>query len=363
LKIAYIGQMADVATENGISKKIQGQTAAWIEQGHQVRYFSLTPTTRVWSGFTTETDLTARGGILNRGQRSRHMVTKIRSWDPEVIYFRYGYHSSGLPRLFREIPTVGEMNSDDLQEYPLTLSWEKVVYHRLSRKRILGELASMVAVTGELKDRFLSFGKAIEVIGNGIDLEEISSLPGLDSDSPTRLVFVGNTGSPWHGLDRVGEIKRLLPACRIDIVGCNHSDWYEATGTKSPPVGMIFHGMLPRAKYEPLLRDATAAIGTLGLFRKSMNEACPLKVREYLAYGLPVIGAYSDTDVPNDADYFLRLPNSKEPLDGYQQPIRDFIDRWATRRVPRSAIAHLDVKVKERQRLEFMSRFARKKAP
>jgi hypothetical protein len=87
-----------------------------------------------------------------------------------------------------------------------------------------------------------------------------------------------------------------------------------------------------------------------------MDEACPLKAREYLALGLPVIGAYQDTDIPTDADYFLRLPNNSESLAPWRDRISTFIEYWRTRRVPRSAIAHLDVSVKEAQRLAFMEK-------
>jgi hypothetical protein len=40
-----------------------------------------------------------------------------------------------------------------------------------------------------------------------------------------------------------------------------------------------------------------------------MSEASPLKSREYLALGLPVIGAYEDTDIPPDDPVYLQLPN------------------------------------------------------
>jgi glycosyltransferase involved in cell wall biosynthesis len=352
--------MANVANENGISKKIRSQAAVWSQLGHSVRYFSLTPTINVWDEIAPlETDLTARGGLLERGARSRHMANRVRAWNADLIYFRYAYYSPGLPSLFRKIPTVAEINSDDLREYPLTLSWPKLMYHRLWRNTILRELASFVTVTHELKLRFRSFNKPIQVIGNGIDLAAIDPSVVLNAAAPKRLIFVGNTGSPWHGLDRVGEIVRLLPEYSVDVVGCTNTDWRKAVGPVLVPPQITFHGMLPRSAYEPLLHRATAAIGTLGLFQKGMDEACPLKVREYLAFGLPVIGAYNDTDFPSDADYFLQLPNSAAPLDSYKEKLRSFLNGWRERRVPRSSIAHLDTNVKERERLTFMMRFAR----
>jgi hypothetical protein len=88
-----------------------------------------------------------------------------------------------------------------------------------------------------------------------------------------------------------------------------------------------------------------------------MYEACPLKVREYLALGLPVIGAYRDTDIPDESEYFLRLPNDAAPLAPHRETIAAWIDRWRGRRVPRAAIAHFDHLAKEKRRLGFLERF------
>lgn len=359
LRIAYLGQMADVATENGISKKIGTQAKAWRAAGHAVRYFALTPTHEAWPGLAPlETTLIARGSPLVRAWRSLHLARLIRAWKPDVIYFRYAHHSPGLPGLFRAVPTVAEINSDDQTEYPLTLSPLKLAYHRATRAKVLQAAAAFVPVTRELATRFASFGKPTEVIANSIDLADFSlaPLPAVASS----LVFVGSRGTPWHGLERLGEIATLLPQVAIDVIGCGAADW---PGPAPAPATMRFHGELTREHYAPLVARATAAIGTLGLFQKKMEEACPLKVREYFAMGLPVIAAYEDTDVPPNADYFLRLPNNREPLLKFREQMVAWLESWRQRRVARAAIAHLDTRVKEERRLAFLSAIAARRPP
>jgi hypothetical protein len=351
MRIAYLGQMADVSHENGIGKKIAGQGRSWIQAGHTVRYFALAPTTKVWPGLAPlEAELVARGGATQRMLRSFELARRIRAWRPDLIYFRYGYHSAGLPALFREVPTVAELNSDDLKEYPLTLSRAKQLYHRLTRGRVLAPVRAFVPVTHELATRFAGFGKPAEVIANGINLAAFPHAPVPAPGGPLRLVFIGSRDTPWHGLERVAEIGTLFPEAVVDVIG---------TETVPAPANVIFHGELPRTKYEPILLGATAALGTLGLFRKHMDEACPLKVREYLALGLPVLGGYRDTDVPDSADYFLRVPNDSAPLAPLRGRIAHWLEHWRTRRVPREAVAHLDNAVKERQRLAFLQRCVR----
>ena len=70
MRIAYLGQMADVATENGISKKIAAQLAAWSRAGHAVRYFALAPTAAVWAGLpAAAAEVCVRGHPLVRALR------------------------------------------------------------------------------------------------------------------------------------------------------------------------------------------------------------------------------------------------------------------------------------------------------
>lgn len=357
MKIAYLGQMADVSRETSIAKKIRAQCLAWQVAGHTVRYFALAPTMTVWSGFApVETDLLAPGNPLARLLSTPALCHRIRAWQPDVIHFRYAYHSPGLPALFRCIPTVAEINSDDTTEYALTLSRTKQLYHRFTRARLLRSVAGFVPVTHELAERFTPFGRPSCTIANSGDLNAFPLLSTPDSAANLRLVFMGSPGTPWHGLDRISELASLFPHLLFDIIGCTTGDWREEMKAPhlTPPPNLVFHGHLTRTQYEPLLRQATAALGTFGLFRKGMDEACPLKVREYLSYGLPVIGAYRDTDIPESADYYLRLPNAATSLDSHVHEIVVFLTRWTGQRVPRIAIEHLDLHAKEPIRLAFM---------
>jgi glycosyltransferase involved in cell wall biosynthesis len=357
MRIAYLGQMADISTENGISKKIRQQSVAWTAAGHTVRYFAAVPNTVAWSGLEPlETDLIRRGGPVQRLTSSRILCQRIHNWAPDVIYFRYAHHSPGLPHLFASFPTVAEINSDDLREYSLTLSAPKILYHRFTRGRLLRRVRGFVAVTRELAGRFSRFGVRTETIGNSIELAAFPSLPSPAATDRKRLVFIGNTGTPWHGLGRVGDLASLFPEHEFVVIGCTKVDYQCYANTSSVPDNLCLLGMMAQQDYQPLLRTATAAIGTLGLYEKQMEEACPLKVREYLALGLPVIGAYQDTDIPPDSDYFLRLPNNAESLVPWRDQIAGFINQWCARRVPRPDIAHLDVSVKEAQRLAFMEK-------
>ncbi|MNH72616.1 hypothetical protein D3C73_247870 [compost metagenome] len=164
-----------------------------------------------------------------------------------------------------------------------------------------------------------------------------------------QLVFIGSPGQAWHGVDAIAELAKARPRWTFDIIGV---DAAELPGPV--PTNMIFHGRLARKDYQPLLERSDLAIGTLALYRKQMKEASPLKVREYLANGLPVITAYSETDFPEPMSFILQLPNSPGNVrDGLAQ-IDAFASAWRGKKVPRRMISHLDTRVKESQRLSYM---------
>jgi hypothetical protein len=151
----------------------------------------------------------------------------------------------------------------------------------------------------------------------------------------------------YQGIDKILCLAKAFPRWSFDIVG------YEMR-RKDLPSNVRFYGHLSRSEYESILAGADVAIGTLSLYIKNMEEACPLKVREYLAYGIPTIIGYKDTDFPNGAPFLLCLPNTPDNVEKNLDRIEAFVLSWKGKRVPRSEIEHLDLKVKEEKRIIFI---------
>jgi hypothetical protein len=111
-------------------------------------------------------------------------------------------------------------------------------------------------------------------------------------------------------------------------------------------------------EYLPIVAQADVAIGPLALHRKGLSEASALKVAEYLAHGLPVILANAETAFPDGASFLLQLPNTEDNVDVSTGQIRDFVERWRGRRIPRSEVSAIDSRVVERERLSAILRSA-----
>lgn len=93
-----------------------------------------------------------------------------------------------------------------------------------------------------------------------------------------------------------------------------------------------------------------------------MEEASPLKVREALAFGIPLILAYNDTDLGGlDADWLLRLPNTQNNVIENIEAIKNFAYQMMGRRVERSLIAkRVNQRSKEQERLAFFAEIYQK---
>ena len=336
---------------SGPFKKISGQTAAWAAAGIEVGLFVLTIDRYAddWRRLPAAQSVVTRGSGPLVALTKERLISDARRWQPDVIYHRWSLTYPGLVRATRGATVVLEVNTDDVVEYDLMTPLKGRV-NRLTRGMVLRRAAGLSFVTRELVSgpAFARFGRPSVVVANGVDLAAVPHQPAPGNVRP-RLLFIGQPNCPWHGLDKLAALAQAQSGWDFDVVGP------AAAEVPGAPANMAFHGVLAAADYRRLLGAADIGIGTLALHRKSLDEASPLKVREYLATGLPVINGYLDTDFPDGADFLLTLPNTEDNVAHGADRIAAFVQAWAGRRVPREQVLHLDSAAKEQVRLDFFA--------
>jgi hypothetical protein len=356
MRVAYLVHFRG-GGETGIFRKVATQAAEWSRLGAAVGLFVTTAPESAddWRQLPGAVSVrpgaaTARELLVGR----ERLAGDLLRWRPDIVYARHTLLYPGLIRIARSRPTVFEINSNDVTEFRLT-SPRRHRYARLTRGLPLRSAAGLVFVTRELarEPAFARFRKPSIVVANGIRLADVVAVPPARNDRP-RLIFMGHPRSPWHGVDKLNALAAAFPTWAFDVVGPGAD---ELLGPQAPNVTM--HGVLRQPDYRPLLAAADVAVSTLALHRNRMEEACPLKLREYLAAGLPSIIGYEDTDFPNGDDFLLRVPNREGGVADSLQEIEAFVARWKGRRVPREAVARIDVGEKERERLAFLESLAR----
>jgi hypothetical protein len=265
-----------------------------------------------------------------------------------TIIFRMGVCYPAFQRLASFRKMIVEINTDDGSESWLRMGMFKFLAHRYAQRKLLSRAAGAVCVDTVTAALVRHRGLEVLVLGNSINLAAHSPSPAPAFSEP-RLLFLGAEGCVWHGVDKLKVLAERFPRWRIDVVGIGAPDPQERW-----PNNIIFHGFLPRGEYKALLDAADVAVGALALHRKRMSEAPTLKVREYLAAGVPVIMGHRDCDFFDPVPFILELPNSEANIVEHFAEIEAFVLAWKGRRVERSLVQHLDVSVKERQRLAFI---------
>lgn len=357
MRIAYVLHLNQRAL-TGIMRKVSGQISEWHNLGAKVALFLISSDKVVLDHFkdglgcnTIVSTLYAVHpgirGLLGRLSAIRVALEKVRMWVPDIVYSRQDFSYPAWKSLSEEFPVILEINTDDLAEHFL-ISRITGSVHWLTRSLLLARCAGFVFVDEELasKSTFVRFRRPSIVVGNGIDISKINWKPSSPS-MLTRLIFIGSGGYAWHGLDKIRSLAMLQQDWQFDIIG----DW--PIENNCPNIHIWGH--LDQNQYENILGNADVAIGTLALHRKQSNSASPLKTREYLAAGLPVIIGYKDVDFPNGAPFLLNIGNFEMNVVTSLLRIDEFVRQWKGHRVKRKSIEHLDWKFKERARLEFMA--------
>jgi glycosyltransferase involved in cell wall biosynthesis len=354
MRIASISLHWPRTADSGVGKKLDRQIKIWQAGGHEARLFMHTSHYAHLSALVPAEVISYNPAGKVRAELSRiaaakRLVQAVGDYHPDIIYLRLAMYVYPVQRLANIAPLIAETNTNDLTQHE-GLGKFYVFYNRLTRGLLLRRLDGLVAVSRELAEvpAFASFHKPTKVIANGIDLHNFAPLPAPSNTTP-RLAFIGNPGYHWHGVDKLVTLARLIPDVQLDIIGYD-----SLLGFETLPENLHLHGYLPAEDYKKILAGADAAISSLGLHRISLEEASPLKSRECLALGLPLILAYVDTNLHDlEADFLLRIPNKEDNIQTHAQGIRDFVYRMRGQRVDRKMITSIDQVAKEVERIRF----------
>ena len=360
MKIAYVTiNIASNIMTGGVGVKIRKHVSLWKEMGHVVRVFSSTPEVVPMPDseqflFAPLIHLPVLKFLTLEISRSRalhRMITAVRKYRPDVIYLRFGLYTFPLHNLFKIAPVLLEVNSNDLDEYRTVRGSFFYWLNRITRNITFSLASGIIPVSGELAVLNSNFKKPYRVISNGIDLDFYQRMSPPKNRTPV-LTIIGSPGMSWHGMDKLFPLAKKYPDLTINIIGYSPQDFSEPV-----PANIIAHGYLGQDAIKEILAQTDVVFGTLALHRKNMEEVPPLKVREALAFGIPVIVAYTDTDLQHlDLPTILKIPNTEDNVEKNADKIYHFAYDMMGQRVNVDVIKpHIDQRIKERHRLAFFS--------
>jgi len=365
MRIAYVTiNIASEIMHGGVGKKIKNQIGIWRKAGHDATLFSLSPAAIPFpdaqvfifraSMQTPLFDLPRRE--IDRAIKFQGMLAAIKKYKPDIVYLRFGLYFYPLHMIFKVAPVVLETNSNDVVEYRTKGSFFYWL-NRLTRNLTIDPAAGVIVPSQDLVDElYPNEKKRTVVISNGINMEDVEILPPTQNKTPV-ITLVGSPGMNWHGVDKMLTLVTMCPDLTINIIGYSKND----VGGDVPP-NLHLHGFLGREQIREIMMRTDVASGSLALHRINVDRISVLKIREALAYGIPIILANRDTDLEQvEMDTMLKIPNCEDNILQNAERIREFAYRMIGKRVNVDFVApYLDQRKKEEIRLAFFEQFLAK---
>ncbi|MBB6461529.1 glycosyltransferase [Flammeovirga kamogawensis] len=369
MKIAYVLPI-NIERYTGVLYKVKSQVTEWKKQGNDVKIFLITSSNKDIS-HTPLSDLkndieiinimSLLGGalelfldFLGLSINYKNLDKKIDGFGPDIIYARNSIYQPFLNGLSKKWKVVFEVNTDmkaeySLQKYDSLKYYFRYIYFILTNQFLLNKVSGIASVTYDIA-KSLNHNN-IKVFPNSINIYENSLNEFLHSEiEQNRIFFIGTDKMIWHGIDILLKLAERMPNFNFDIVGSSRPD------SINIPSNVQFYGFLNKEEYKKVLAKATVTIASLAFFRNNMEEACPLKVREYMSFCKPIILPYKDTcfinqDIP---EWILELPNNKEGILESTDKIKDFVYKCRNLIISQSEVEKfVHVSEIEKNRLAF----------
>ncbi|MCS3555824.1 MULTISPECIES: hypothetical protein [unclassified Sphingobacterium] len=363
MRIVYITEV-NLDKPSGVLNKLNQQVESWTMKGNDVYVVSI-PSEVNFSGDKLLLTSVAKDVFIYKNKKASSFFSKgelnfinkflstssvknyIATIKPDVIYMREMVAFPRITAMFSKYPVVLESNT--LLEKELKFcGFALRLFYNLFQPYLNKRIDGFIGVTDEISTTYIKYNKPTVTIGNSIhiDIDIINQKKTLNSS--INIIFVGSPDCTWHGIDKFVKMASHYPQYSFYLVGPIVSD------VSLPNLKQM--GFLGKDELADLYSIADIGVGSLALHRNEMNQACPLKVREYLSLGLPIIIAYEDKDL-NNQDFVLQLPNEENCIDGHLGDIEGFIEKWKGQRINLDLVHSLvSTEVKEDERLIFLSK-------
>lgn len=264
-------------------------------------------------GFCTDIPSSTLGGTISklveyiRLRKVAYCWLKNNTHLYDAILMRYrsgdifqNYYSKGLTNIFTVHHTI------EIQE--ARARGNIIGYLEAYAENILGPMVlerakGIIGVTPEIlsyEQSRIKNNKPTFCHPNGILLSRHNILPD-NRDGVLKLLFVSSLPAIWHGVDILTDnLSKTQNNFELHIVG--NFDKNEYVSDKR----FIFHGTRDNQYINALASSCDIGLGSFALERKGLTQACTLKVREYLAQGLPVFSGHIDSGLPKDFPFYIK---------------------------------------------------------
>ena len=249
--------------------------------------------------------------------------------------FKYSYIRSMFPTFsyINAIKSIKKHNIKTIMEIPTyPPNKESETDLRLARKPMyafmkffdkrVAKYVDLYALIGEKANNYL--GRPAINVENGISLERLSLREPKLIDEEIHLIALAKVAR-WHGYDRLIEgmynfyknnrkIKVILHIVGPD--GDNTIEYLAGLVEKyNLNNNILFEGPMYGEELSKLCNKCDIGVAALGLYHKGFYITSELKIREYMARGIPFIYAGTDYALDENNKYHIKISNNDSPVD------------------------------------------------
>lgn len=319
MKILYLINSNGDASQHGVYKKVLHEKECFEKLGHEVKLivFHTSPI-----GFPksdaefislNDNNNSILGKISSGRKLNKMVIEAAKNEKPDIIYFRdRGAILNFFDKLSEIAPVFVEVQSNVIEENKVT-NKKRYMLEAILKRSYYKSVTAFVCITNELYKNEIRYNdKPGFILGNGILKEDLGFAKKKDINDKINLIFVISPGLPWHGTERL--IRSFNNAPNKDKFVIHIVGEEDRFGVENDQIK--FYGVVnDKQKLDDLFKISDIGVGTLALYTKNMKEAAPLKVRHYIAKGLPVIIAYDDVDITDSKYFVLKFANDDTDLD------------------------------------------------
>jgi hypothetical protein len=198
----------------------------------------------------------------------------------------------------------------------------EIVLHHIIMRFLRFSRVTHLCVNDELKEHlihdFKTSPKRTVYIQNGfamprlnpdtVDLNVVKQVTALREKGKRIAIFTGN-GYPWHGLNEIVSILKDRTDVELVVAGPYKSD--------NMPDNIHLLGKMNTSTLYTLYELSDIAISTFRWDMLNITQGSPLKTREYLCSGLPILVHYYDCAMDFDSlrPYIFNYADSPSALD------------------------------------------------
>jgi len=247
----------------------------------------------------------------------------------EIFIFRKFVFNPFILNSFRKIKRyyntkiITEHHTKEIPEYVSKKEYKKIFFESMGIlwMKYFKLVDGIVGVTHEITEyekNIYDLDKGF-TIGNGINIDKtlFSGFKKYKKNEELKLIISIGDYYPWHGIERliqsIETYKHLN--IRLNILLGSNSEYIINLANSKNYIDLYIN--LDKEDMKKVYKKSHLAISSLAVYKKKLNEATPLKSREYIQRGIPFIYGYEDTDLTNSSidKYLFRVSNDNTVID------------------------------------------------